>query len=111
MNGSSTGPLPALYRFAIGCGLRPPVRGTPKSLRNAGTKSDSNLRTREREYVPGSTYFTASRKRIALVAHDHQKEKLAAWVSRQRARLSEHDLYATAHTADVIAAALAVPVF
>jgi methylglyoxal synthase len=73
--------------------------------------SDSNLRTREREYVPASTCLTTSRKRIALVAHDNQKEKLAGWASRQRARLIEHDLYATAHTADVIAAALAVPVF
>ena len=111
MNGNSTGPLPAFYRFAIGCGLRPLVRGTLKSLSNAGTKPDSNLRTREREYVPASTCLTTSRKRIALIAHDNQKEKLAGWASRQRARLIEHDLYATAHTADVIAAALAVPVF
>jgi methylglyoxal synthase len=52
-----------------------------------------------------------NRKRIALVAHDNQKEKLARWASRQRQRLVEHELYATAHTADVIAATLNVPVF
>ena len=52
-----------------------------------------------------------NRKRIALVAHDNQKEKLARWASRQRQRLVEHELYATAHTADVIAATLKVPVF
>ena len=35
-----------------------------------------------------------NRNRIALVADDNQKEKLARWASRQRQRLVEHDLYA-----------------
>jgi methylglyoxal synthase len=105
MNGNSTGPLPAFHRFAIS--LRPLVRGVAKSVSNAGMNPDSNLYPREGEYVAAST----CRKRIALVAHDSQKEKLASWASRQRARLVEHHLYATAHTADVIAATLNVPVF
>ena len=110
MNGSSTGPLPAFYRLAVGCGLWPLVRGTSESLSNARTNPDCNQRTREREYVPASTCLTTGRKGIALVAHDSQKDKLAGWASRQRARLIEHDLYATAHTADLIAATLNVPV-
>ncbi len=69
-------------------------------------RPDSNLRTAEGQCVPPSTCLITSRKRIALVTHDSQKEKLAGWSSRQRARLIEHELYATAHTADVIAANL-----
>jgi methylglyoxal synthase len=68
---------------------------------------DASVRTAGAERVCPAT----SRKRIALVAHDNQKTKLAGWAARQRARLIEHELYATAHTADLIAATLNVPVF
>ena len=111
MNGNSPGPLPAFYRLAIGCGLWPLVGGTLKRVSHAGMRPDFNLRTAKGQFVPPSTCLITSRKRIALVAHDNQKEKLAGWASRQRARLIEHELYATAHTADVIAATLNVPVF
>ena len=111
MNGNSPGPLPAFYRLAIGCGLWPLVRETPKSASNAGIRPDSNLHAAEGQRVPPATCLTTRRKRIALVAHNNQKEKLAGWAARQRARLIEHELYATAHTADVIAATLNVPVF
>jgi methylglyoxal synthase len=110
MNGNSPGLLPAFYRLVVGCGLWPLVRGTPKSVSNAGICLDSNLRLGEVQYLPPSTCVASSRKGIALVAHDSQKDKLAGWASRQRARLIEHDLYATAHTADLIAATLNVPV-
>ena len=69
------------------------------------------MRTVEGHRLPPSACLTTSRKRIALVAHDNQKAKLAHWVSRQRARLIEHELYATVNTADIIAATLDVPVF
>jgi methylglyoxal synthase len=111
MNGNLPGRLPVFYRLAIRCGLWPLVPGTPKSATAAGIRSYSDLRGAEGQYVPVSTCLTTNRKRIALVAHDTQKEKLAGWASRQRARLIEHDLYATAHTADIIAATLKVPVF
>jgi methylglyoxal synthase len=52
-----------------------------------------------------------NRKRIALVAHDNRKEELALWARKHRARLVEHDLYGTGHTADMVAAALNAPVF
>jgi methylglyoxal synthase len=110
MNGNLPGPLPAFYRLAVGWDLRSLVRGVPKSASNAGLCPDSNLRTGGVQYVPPSTCLATSRKGIALVAHDNQKDKLAGWASRQRARLIEHDLYATAHTADLIAATLNVPV-
>jgi methylglyoxal synthase len=111
MNGNSPGPLLAFYRLAIGYGLRPLVRATPNRVSNTVIRIDSDLCTAEEQYVPPSTCITTSRKRIALIAHDNQKEKLAGWAARQKARLIEHDLYATAHTADVIAATLKVPVF
>jgi methylglyoxal synthase len=111
MNGNSPGPLPAFYRFAMRWGLGPLVQATPQGMSNEGIGSDSDLRKAERQYVPVSTFGTGRRKRIALVAHDNRKEKLAGWASRQKARLIEHDLYATAHTADVITATLNVPVF
>jgi methylglyoxal synthase len=95
MNGNSPAPLAAFHRLAVGGGLWPLVRG---------------LGTGEGQRLPSSACLTTSRKRIALVAHDNQKEKLARWALRQRARLIEHELYATAHTADLIAATLNVPV-
>jgi methylglyoxal synthase len=111
MNGSSHGPLPVFHRLAIGRSLWPLVRGTPKIVNNAGIRLDSNRLTAEGQSLPRSSCLIRNRKRIALVAHDNQKEKLAGWASRQRARLIEHELYATAHTADVIVATLNVQVF
>jgi len=107
MNGNSPGPLPAFYRLAIGCGLRPPVRGTPKGASDAGSRLDASVPIAGGQRVCPAT----SRKRIALVAHDNQKAKLAGWAARQRARLVEHELYATAHTADLLTATLNLPVF
>ena len=40
-----------------------------------------------------------------------RKEKMACWALKHRARLIEHELYATAHTADIIAEVLNAPVF
>jgi len=111
MNGNSPGPLPAFHRLVVGLGLRPLVRRTPESRNSVQRRSDSDLRTTEWLRVSSSSCLITSRKRIALVAHDNQKEKLACWASRQRARLVKHELYATSHTADVIAATLNAPVF
>ena len=110
MNGNSPGPLADFHRLALGGVLWPLLRGTPKSVSNVGMRPDSYLGTAEGQRLPLSPCLNTSRKRIALVAHDNQKEKLAHWASKQRARLIEHELYATAHTADVIAATLNVPV-
>ncbi|HYY30445.1 MAG TPA: methylglyoxal synthase [Chthoniobacterales bacterium] len=43
--------------------------------------------------------------------NDNRKEELAFWALKQRARLIEHELYATEHTADIVAATLHAPVF
>jgi methylglyoxal synthase len=110
MNGNSPGPLAAFHRLAVGGGLWPLVRGIPESVSNLRMHPDAGLNTVEGQRLPSSACLIASRKRIALVAHDSQKEKLARWALRQRARLIEHELYATAHTADLIAATLKVPV-
>ena len=64
----------------------------------------------ERQFPVAAMCPIPNRKRIALVAHDNRKKELALWARKQRARLLEHDLYATAHTADMVAAALNAPV-
>jgi len=40
----------------------------------------------------------AGKKRIALIAHDHQKPSLLEWVRRNRATLERHELFATGST-------------
>jgi methylglyoxal synthase len=48
----------------------------------------------------------AGRKRIALVAHDNKKQDLLDWVSYNRERLVEHELFATGTTGALVADAL-----
>jgi methylglyoxal synthase len=45
----------------------------------------------------------AARKRIALVAHDHMKSSLVAWVRRHRDALAAHSLLGTGTTAALVA--------
>jgi methylglyoxal synthase len=65
----------------------------------------------ESQFLVPVTCPIPNRKRIALVAHDNRKEELALWAIKQGTRLIEHELYATGHTADIVAAALSAPVF
>lgn len=51
-----------------------------------------------------------ARKRIALVAHDHCKERLLEWADRQKERLARHELLATGTTGLLIERRLALPV-
>jgi methylglyoxal synthase len=76
-----------------------------------GCNGDSGVRNAEKPSLHPSTRLIPSRKRIALVAHDKRKEKMACWALKHRTRLIEHELYATAHTADIIAEVLNAPVF
>lgn len=39
-----------------------------------------------------------AKKRIALIAHDHEKPSLLEWVRRNRQALERHDLFATGST-------------
>lgn len=50
------------------------------------------------------------RKRIALVAHDGQKQSLLEWAQYNRAILVEHELWATGTTGTLVEKALGVPV-
>ena len=61
-----------------------------------GGNGDSGVRNAEIPSLHPSTRLIPSRKRIALVAHDNQKEKMASWALKHRTRLIEHELYATA---------------
>lgn len=52
----------------------------------------------------------ANRKRIALVAHDGQKQSLMDWAGYNRAILIEHDIWATGTTGALIEQVLGVAV-
>src|SRR5262245_31542307 len=45
----------------------------------------------------------STRKRVALIAHDHCKADLLEWARYNRGTLSEHELYATGTTGSVLA--------
>ncbi len=51
-----------------------------------------------------------ARKRIALVAHDNQKDELAAWAGRHRQTLAEHSLLATGTTGARLSQQLDLPI-
>ena len=51
-----------------------------------------------------------SRKRIALVAHDHKKKDLIDWAEYNRKVLSLHELVATGTTGTLLEEALNLPV-
>jgi methylglyoxal synthase len=50
------------------------------------------------------------RKRIALVAHDNKKADLLDWVRFNRGLLSQHDLFATGTTGNLLEEELGIPV-
>jgi methylglyoxal synthase len=49
-------------------------------------------------------------KRIALVAHDHKKQDMLKWVTKNKDRLKKHRLYATGTTGKLLEKELAIPV-
>lgn len=51
-----------------------------------------------------------SRKRIALVAHDHKKQAMADWAERNKDILLRHELYATGTTGRLLEEKLDRPV-
>ena len=50
------------------------------------------------------------RKRIALIAHDNQKDDMIEWAIYNRHMLSHHDLFATGTTGTLLKKALDLPV-
>lgn len=57
-----------------------------------------------------TTRTIAVHKHIALVAHDHCKKFLLKWVEDNQALLSEHTLYATGTTGNLIQRVTGIPV-
>ncbi|HWA28651.1 MAG TPA: methylglyoxal synthase [Lacunisphaera sp.] len=63
--------------------------------------------------MPAATYRKiriARRKRIALVAHDGQKQNLVDWIDGNRASLAKHELWATGTTGTLVEKELGLPV-
>jgi len=52
----------------------------------------------------------ANRKRIALVAHDGQKQSIVDWVRYNKAVLVEHEILATGTTGGLVEQVLGIPV-
>ena len=48
------------------------------------------------------TALIGQRKKIALIAHDHQKPDLLEWVRFNKGTLLQHELYATGTTGKVL---------
>ena len=57
---------------------------------------------------PESILFT--RKKIALVAHDHKKQDLIAWAKYNQVLLAQHDLFATGTTGRILEHELGVSI-
>jgi methylglyoxal synthase len=51
-----------------------------------------------------------STRQIALIAHDHRKSDLLEWARYNRQTLSEHELFATGTTGQLLADELELPV-
>ena len=86
-------------------------KATDDEVPPIGGNGTSGVSATEKLSLYLSTRIVPSRKRIALVAHDNRKEEMARWALKNRARLIDHELYATAHTADIIGEELSTPVF
>jgi methylglyoxal synthase len=52
----------------------------------------------------------ATKKRIALVAHDNMKQDLLEWATYNKGLLEQHELYATGTTGTLLEKALACPI-
>jgi methylglyoxal synthase len=60
--------------------------------------------------VPHASLRAEYPKKIALVAHDHQKENLLDWASYNKTTLEQHELYATGTTGKLVEEELDIPV-
>ena len=51
-----------------------------------------------------------SKKNIALVAHDHKKNELLAWLTQHQLEIAKHTLYASGTTGKLISDTLSLPI-
>jgi methylglyoxal synthase len=52
--------------------------------------------------MSNQTAVIRQKKRIALIAHDHQKPALLEWVRFNKGTLLQHELYATGTTGRIL---------
>ena len=69
-----------------------------------------NITTKPSTTLDHNVQQMPSRRRIALIAHDHKKADLLAWARYNKADLSRHALVATGTTGTMIETEIGLPV-
>jgi methylglyoxal synthase len=69
-------------------------------------KNELSTGDKEQQGMVYKTIAMASRKKIALVAHDNKKQDMFDWAKFNRNLLAQHDLYATGTTGTILEAEL-----
>ncbi len=69
-----------------------------------------NFQATKKSVMPGKILSMASRKRIALIAHDNRKADLVEWCSHNRGTLARHELYATGTTGAILQESLGLDI-
>ena len=79
-------------------------------MQNHNSSQHTSLQNRSFSFDKVVVQFKV-KKRIALVAHDNQKDDLLEWAKFNRDSLAEHELFATGTTGGMLAEELGIDIF